>query len=40
MNLQRKRAANLIMTCLTQSPYDFVLAKLATKTVQYFGGYI
>jgi hypothetical protein len=29
------------MTCLTQSPYDFVLAKLATKkTVQYFGGHI
>jgi len=28
------------MTCLTQSPYDFILAKLTTKTVQYFGGHI
>jgi len=35
-NFKRKRPASL-----TQSRYDFVLAKLATKeTVQYFGGHI
>jgi len=35
-NFKRKRAAHL-----TQSPYDYVLAKLATKeTLQYFGRHI